>query len=94
MGQIACDPIPVDAGYPPVKMTVLDAAKQAQITLLQNQAPFGRARGQAQPINASQYKNAMLKQQQAAKALDFRWPFWVGLGVGSLGFVVLLAKRL
>jgi hypothetical protein len=93
MGQIACDPMPVDAGYPPVRMTTIDAAKQVQIAALQKAAPFGWAPGQKVPVNAAQYKNAMQKQEAAARAVDFRWPFWVGIGVGSLGFVILLAKR-
>jgi hypothetical protein len=93
MGQIACDPTPIDVGYPPVKLTSLDSVKQAQITFLQNAAPFGRVRGQAQPVSAVQYRLAMEKEQERARALDFRWPFWTALGLGSLGVVVLVARR-
>ncbi len=78
--------------YPPVKITAADAAKEASTRALQEQAPFGKS-PKGVVINAAQYRMAMGRQIVAAKAIDFRWPFWVGLGAASLGFVVLLAKK-
>lgn len=82
----------VTFGYPPVKPTAADLAKEAQTTQILAAAPFGRApKGQA--ITRTQYEVAMRAAQARASAIDLRWPFWVGLGAGALGFVVLLAKR-
>lgn len=79
-------------GYPPVKPTSADLAAEAKTAELAAQAPFGRS-SKGVAINSAQYTTAMNRQMAAVKAVDFKWPFWVGIGIGGLGFVVLLAKR-
>ncbi len=102
MSEFPCaipPPLP-NASYPPIARGTAAAAEAAadsqlaaKVKAAQEMAPFGRHPKQKAPINASQYKNAMAKEIAAAGALDFRWPFWLGLGLGGVAVVVLIAKR-
>lgn len=91
MSGIACTVQP--AGYPPIHQSPADAVRLVQIKVLQGQAPFGTDPKTKKAITASQYKDAMMKQGNAAKSVHLRWPFWVGLGLAGVGVAVLAVKR-
>ncbi len=94
MSKLACvvpDKDFLTLGYPPVKPTKADLSKESQAQKILAAAPFGKVKGKA--VTRDQYQLAMRAEQRKASSLDFRWPFWVGLGAASLGFVVLLAKK-
>lgn len=93
MSAVPCPVTLTSASYPPVKNSIADKVRLVQIQQLKEQAPFGRSPKQQAPINAAQYKNAMAKEIASAEAIDLRWPFWLGVGLGGVGLVVLLAKR-
>jgi hypothetical protein len=92
MSQIACPYTLTNAGYPPIKKTAVDVQNEAKLQALQAAAPFGRAPGGA-AVNELQYQKAMQQSISDAYAIDFRWPFWVGLGVGSLGLAIMVVRE-
>ena len=89
--SLVCTPTDI-LGYPPVQWSASDVTAQAKIDALKNAAPFGRGPN-GEVITALQYSAAMHTQILAAEATDFRWPFWVGLGVATVGLGVLIAKK-
>lgn len=108
MSAYLCQTPTPDAGYPPVQESALDQASEQQIAALQAASPFGFAKLQVIsgskatgyttsykdiPVTSARYEAAMDVQIGAAKKLDFKWPFWAGLGLGVAGIALLAIKR-
>lgn len=91
-GSIYCGGLRLDdAGYPPLRLSGEDKANQERLEELREKAPFGKVRGKA--ITPTQYRVAMQRAAEDYGAIDFSWPFWIGLGLGTAGVVVLARKR-
>ncbi len=92
MSQAVCAYSPGPAAYPPVRYSAEDQAALAKIRTIKSAAPYGRnAAGGA--INELTYRLLVAKRKEALRSVDFRWPFWAGLGLGSAAVFVLIAKR-
>lgn len=91
MSAYYCKSAITTAVYPPVQESSLDLAREEQLASLQAEAPFGRA-STGTPITSGQYITAMNRDIKDAKKLDFRWPFWAGLGLGVAGVAWLALK--
>jgi hypothetical protein len=92
MSAIACPIALPNAVYPPIRKSAIDLSNEAKLQALKAQAPFGRAPS-GDAVSAIQYSTAMNRQIASVKGIDFRWPFWVGLGLGSTALVVLLVRH-
>ena len=93
MSCVACAYQQIQGAYPPVQESGLDKQNEQQLAAVIAEAPFGVAPGTNTPINVNQYADAMNKLNASARATDLRWPFWAGLGLGTLGVVILALKR-
>lgn len=88
MSKLACLPT-VMAPYPPLKALPAELAETAALEALQKQAsekPFGK-------LTRSQYQAFVSERARKLRGVDFRWPFWVGVGAAGVALVALAAKR-